>query len=71
MNDELAAQLGGVLERHPYPYPGTRDAGEGQSSARADGEDTLRTESETLLWGRYRAHGPLAGHVEDLRSGRG
>lgn len=54
-DDELAAQLGRVLERYSYPYVGTRDPREEHFVAWADGEDALDAESEGLLRDRHRA----------------
>lgn len=55
IDDELATQLGPVLEQHSYPYVGDRDPREGAFVVWVDGEAVLEEESETLLRDRHRA----------------
>lgn len=55
VDDELATQLGGVLERYSYPYSGSRDPREELFAVWVDGEDALDPETEALLRDRHRA----------------
>lgn len=54
-DDELAAQLGPVLEQHSYPYLGAQDPREGYFVTWVDGEEALDVEVEALLRDRHRA----------------
>lgn len=74
-DDELAAQLGPVLEQHSYPYLGAQDPREGHFVTWVDGEDVLDAEAEALLRDRHRAKlDKKRGRMQELSerlSGRG
>lgn len=66
-DDELAAQLGEILERYSYPYVGNRDPREEHFVAWVDGEDVLDVDSEALLRDRHRAQlDEQAGRMQQL-----